>query len=248
MPHQEFFYVRPQDVGEEFLFLQKEEIHYLVHVHRKKVGDRFLAVDGQGTAYECLLYEMRKDFLRAKIVKKHRRLGEPVCQLSLGFALPKKERFGWVIEKGTELGISKFIPILTKRSVVNEKSAKPDRWARIALAAMKQCGRSFLPSIEPIEYFEVLCENSSSYGLKLIAHEKTSSQNLTTIFNNLSHLGIIESGILLIGPEGGFTNEEVEKALDLGFHAFRLGPRRLRAETAAIVAAALVLDKMGELN
>jgi len=177
MPHREYFFVRPQDVVGESLFLQKDEIHHLVHVHRKEVGESFLAVDGQGMVYECLIEKMQKDVLRAKIMKKHRRIGEPVFQLSLAMALTKKGRFDWVIEKGTELGISKFIPILTKRSMVNEKSAKPERWTRIALAAMKQCGRSYLPQIEPLKFLQAVCEYSSTYELKLIAHEKLRSKN-----------------------------------------------------------------------
>ncbi|MFQ5863987.1 MAG: RsmE family RNA methyltransferase [bacterium] len=251
MAQKDFFYVRPEDVVKDSLTLQKDEFHHLIHVHRKKTGDSFLAIDGIGTLYDCQIEELEKDSLKARILKKRRNVGEPVFQLTLALALLKKARFDWVVEKGTEIGISKFIPVLSNQIVVSEYACKPERWQRIALAAMKQCGRSCLPTIETPKPIETICENCFDYGLKLIAHEKYSGHNLNDIFKSLaqkSHLEFIKSGILLLGPEGGFTDEEVEMALRYGFSAFTLGSRRLRSETAALVGSALILDRMDELS
>ncbi|MFQ6116348.1 MAG: RsmE family RNA methyltransferase, partial [bacterium] len=193
MAHNDFFYVHPEDVAEGFVTLQKDEFHHLIHVHRKRIGDSFLAVDGVGTVYDCQIEELKRDSLKARILKKRRNVGEPVFQLTLALAILKKARFDWVVEKGTEIGICKFIPVLSSRSTVGEDSGKPNRWQRIALAAMKQCGRSYLPAIESPIPLETVCEQCSTPGLKLIAHEKYSGQSLNNIFKALAQKTNLES-------------------------------------------------------
>ncbi len=251
MNAQDIFYVRPQDVDTDFLTLRKDEFHHLIHVLRKKTGDRFLAVDGEGTIYECLIEQLNHDALKSRILNRHKFIGEPAFKLALALAIPKKNRFDWVVEKCTEIGISQFFPLLTRRTIVKEKSVKIQRCTRIALAAMKQCRRSLLPRIEPPLKFSSLCKSSKEFNIKLLAHEQEKEQDLDDIFNKLAKsnpLECVKSGILCIGPEGGFTEEEVELAVSYGFSTFSLGARRLRSETAAIVGAALLMDKMGEFK
>ncbi|MFQ5754203.1 MAG: RsmE family RNA methyltransferase, partial [bacterium] len=163
MDKKELFYVRPQDVTHEFLTLQKDEMHHLTNVHRKKKGDTFLAVDGMGTVYDCQIEQMRQDELQARIFKKYKFMGEPFFKLTLALALPKKGRFEWVVEKGTEIGVSAFMPLLTQRTVVKEKSLKPQRCMRIALAAMKQCQRSVLPTTAAPQKFESFCKSAMDF-------------------------------------------------------------------------------------
>ena len=114
---------------------------------------------------------------------------------------------------------------------------------------MKQSCRSFLPTITPAKNFESLCEDSSNFDIKLIAHEKKIGKNSNEFLQfDENVLQRIKSGILCIGPHGGFTNEEIDLANSSGFSTLGLGPRRLRTETAALVAASLILDRMGELK
>jgi 16S rRNA (uracil1498-N3)-methyltransferase len=246
MDKPELYYVRPQDVSGEYLSLKKDEFHHLVHVCRKRQGDTFLAADGQANVYECQIEFLERDGLQARIIKKRKFMGEPLFQLTLALAVPKKERFEWVIEKATEIGVNKLIPLMSDRTIAHAKSLNYQRCGRIALAAMKQCQRSLLPIVEPMQDFRAVCENAVS-GLKLLAHEKAPQTRLEDIFKNPG-IEQAKSGVVCIGPEGGFTEEEVAFALAHGFTIFGLGPRRLRSETAALVAAALVLDKMGELS
>ncbi len=249
MVERELFYVSPEDVFHDTLRLQRQEVHHLLNVHRKKKGDFFIAVDGKGSGYDCEIESFDKNTLTAKILKKHRFYGEPLFKLTLALAIHKKSRFEWVIEKATEIGVTNIIPLLTKRTNQNEQTLKPQRSERIALAAMKQSCRSFLPTITPAKNFESLCEDSSNFPIKLIAHEKETSKNLNEILQfEEKGLQRIKSGIVFIGPEGGFTNEEIELANSSGFSTFGLGPRRLRTETAALVVASLILDRMGELQ
>ncbi len=249
MVERELFYVSPEDVFDDILRLQRQEVHHLVNVHRKKKGDFFIAVDGKGTGYDCEIESFDKNTLTAKILKKQRFYGEPLFKLTLALGIPKKSRFEWVIEKATEIGVMSIIPLLTNRTAWKEQSLKPQRCQRIALAAMKQSCRSFLPEIRPAMRFDSLCENSTDFDIKFLAHEKETSKNLHEIFRfeeNLSQR--IKSGIVCIGPEGGFTSEEIELANSSGFFTIGLGPRRLRTETAALAVASLILDRMGELQ
>lgn len=179
----------------------------------------------------------------ASILSKDEGRGEPEFQLILAVALLKKDRFKWIIEKGTELGISNFMPIVTERTIGTERSMKPARCRKIAISAMKQSGRSRLPEIADPMTFHALLNASPMADVQLIAHEKDDRQNLDDVLHTP-----VRSAVLCVGPEGGFTEEEVIIAREHGYRNFRMGIRRLRTETAAITAAALVMHKMGELT
>lgn len=243
MDAKELVYVRPEDVSADSLHLRGEEFHHLVHVLRKKVGSAFLAADGRGNHYDAEIDRLQKTELRARIIKKKRLAGEPVFKLTLALALLKKARFEWAIEKATELGVAHFIPMQTARTIPPASSLNPKRCARIALAAMKQSWRSLLPTISETQNFKAVCRQASEYDVKLLAHEKASDANLDQIFAGDDAL-YKKNGLLCIGPEGGFSDEEIELAQQAGFTIFGMGPRRLRAETAAIVGAALILDRL----
>lgn len=245
MPDRDFFYVRPQDVGGERLFLRADEAHHLSRVHRKAVGETFFAVNGEGLTFECLVEELGRDGLTAQIVKTHRRWGEPQFRLTLAVALTKKRGFEWVVEKGTEVGVASFLPVVSARSVVRPGEHKVGRWERIALAAMKQCGRSCLPSVASVRSIDEFFGDRGDYDVKLVAHEKQSGRDLDEALRDVR---TPRSGLLLVGPEGGFTEDEVNRAERSGFFSLGLGPRRLRTETAALVGAALILNAMGEFS
>lgn len=247
MAEREVFYVKPEDVSHDSLILRDREIHHLVNVRRKNTGDFFIAVDGNGTAYDCLIASIAPRTLQAKILKKHRFYGEPLFKLTLAAAIHKKARFEWVIEKATEIGVATLIPLLTIRTVMSEQALKPQRFERISISAMKQSCRSSIPQIEPPIDFTSLCETSTHYDIKLLAHEKELDISLNDIILR-ENVPKFKSGIVCIGPEGGFTTEEVELAKSSDFSIFGLGPRRLRAETAALIAVGLILDRMGELQ
>ena len=250
MLHQEFYYVSPQAVGSHSLRINGAEFRHLVHVTRKRVGDSATATDGVGNTYLFQISKITDAYADASIVKKRRRQGEPLFQLTLAQAVLKGKRFEQVIEKGTEIGVTRFIPMLTKRTLVTENDHKLNRWQRVAMAAMKQSCRSILPEITPVQKIEQIIANSLKLELKLIAHNGARVHPLSKIFSKhfaMRNEHYLKSGILLIGPEGGLTLDEIEKAQQNDFHLFSMGLRRLRAETAGIVGSALLLAKLGEL-
>lgn len=237
------YYVQPENIGGDQLTLTQEESRHIIKVLRKQKGDAFLATDGTGTTYECQVDSFAHGLVTASILSKDEGRGEPEFQLILAVALLKKDRFKWIIEKGTELGISNFMPIVTERTIGTERSMKPARCRKIAISAMKQSGRSRLPEIADPMTLHALLNASPMADVQLIAHEKDDHQNLDDVLHTP-----VRSAVLCVGPEGGFTEEEVIIAREHGYRNFRMGIRRLRTETAAITAAALVMHKMGELT
>ncbi len=249
--HSEFvatYHVSTEDVTKEGLTLRESEAHHAT-VNRQRSGDRIIASDGRGMAYECTILAMSRGQVEAKIDRTVPNRGEPALRLTLAVALPLKSKFEWIVEKGTEIGVSEFIPLLSERTLAKAVSVKHDRCTRIALAAMKQSCRSKCPEIRPAVSMRQLLNVGDDYDCKALAHESSRQLNMRSLLD-LSGQGPVcwKSGLLCIGPEGGFTDDEVQSAADNGFGIVGLGPRRLRTETAALVASALVLDVFGELD
>lgn len=246
MNHFESFYVPPEKIDKTRIQIKGPEFKHLVKVTRKNRNDIINVIDGRGNMYVTLLSEVYRDYAIGEIQKRIRYSGEPNFRLTLAQAIPKGTRFEWVIEKGTELGVSKFIPIISERSVIRGDTSKTERWSNLAVAAMKQCSRSILPEITvPCQFDDVLNSNAI-YDFAVIAHPETTSKSLAEVITRrkkeISHITKIKSGIILIGPEGGFTGPEIERARECKYITYSLGSRRLRSETAGIVSVAIMME------
>lgn len=248
MTHDDFFYVHSQNIHENHVSLEERESSHLIKVMRCKKNDLFWAVDGNGFVYECKITIADKKKTTADIVKKLADFGESTSQVTVAVGIPKKHRFEWIIEKGTELGVSTFTPLRTKRTIANEKSIKYDRLNNIIISSCKQCKRSKFPTLRPVQSFKYFCEHSGQFDIKFIAHEKAAASTINNLLQALPKQAQIHSACLCIGPEGGFTEEEVQFAVQNGFQPITFGVRRLRTETAAIVGATIILNALGELQ
>ena len=241
MSHIDYYYVHPDQVMSDRLLITDDELHHMTRVCRKQIGDSFCAVDGLGNMYTCELQNIDAHGAEAKILKKQERFGEPDIDLTIVQAPPKGNRFDVVIEKGTEIGVTRFLPVRTTRSLAVSAS-KTERWRRISRAAMKQCGRSVWPSVyDEMDFRDALAETHSS-DLKIIAHESEHNNLLIEYLRGQEFQKPNLSAVVFIGPAGGFTEEEIKTAKKNGCESVSLGPRRLRSETAAIVAAALCIS------
>ncbi|HLP17255.1 MAG TPA: RsmE family RNA methyltransferase, partial [Bacteroidota bacterium] len=190
--------------------------------------------------YETLIRSIYPYGVECEILKAHPQLHEPTVDLTLAVGLLKNpSRMDWIIEKGTELGVSNFMPLLTRYTI--SQSVKEERWKNIALAAMKQCGRCMLPKIFPPMKLKDALELAAPNDAKLIPFEKTEH---VLFIGEVMKRHTPKSAIIFIGPEGGFTNEEIVAAEGAGCMQVSLGPRRLRTETAAIVAASWVVGSL----
>ena len=217
--------------SENFEFIEGEEFHHLYNVLRHNVGDKILAFDGKLNEYLCEIVEIQKNRARIKKIEKIENI-EYDFNIAIAPALIKKENFELMLEKVVEIGVKEIYPIITKHSVVKIREKK-ERWEKIILNACKQSHRQIIPKLHNILTLNEIAQISKNYSLKLFANPKSS--------RNLFSFEKADSVIILIGPEGGFSEEE-ENYLKLnGFFDFSLGNFILRSETAAIVSVGLVV-------
>ena len=243
MLHLEQFYVDPADVGDDFFVIRGDEFKHAVKVLRKTSGDEIMAVDGKGNRYSGLISRIEDNSAAISIKKIERNSGEPNVTLTLAQALLKHPILDLVVEKCTEIGVARFQPIFTERTVVHGSPGRLDRWRKKALAAMKQCGRSRCPEVHaPVSFTEAIKKFHGDVAI--IAHTPT---NVRRPFSN-EIVDKKRNVVLFIGPEGGFSDNEYDLAVENGMVTLDLGVRRLRSETAAIVASSIVLHAAGELG
>jgi len=213
-----------------FEFIEGEEFHHLYNVLRHKVGDKILAFDGKSNEYLCEIIEIQKNRARIKKIEKIENK-EYNFNIAVAPALIKKEKFELILEKVVEIGVKEIYPVITRHSIVKIKEKK-ERWERIILNACKQSHRQIIPKLHDIITLEEIVQISKNYSLRLFANPKSSK--------NLFSFDKADNVIVLIGPEGGFSEEE-ENYLKLnGFFDFSLSNFILRSETAAIVSISLI--------
>lgn len=237
--HLEQFFVRPEDVAEGFLTLKDDEAWHILKSKRKQIGNDIRAVDGQGNGYHGVIHALYKDRIVVAITHRDWRQNEPEIQLTLALGLIKGDRFDWVVEKGTEIGVSRFIPVLSDFTVA--VSARLPRWRNVAIAAMKQSGRSVLPEIlAPMPFSDLI---ALPFDRKLLVHPLPTGENASAWLEKARPRTVL----LVVGPEGGFSDSELARAKG-EFATLALGQRRLRSETAAVVASTLVLASLNEMD
>ena len=226
----QLFYASRIDNG--FAFLDEEESRHLLTVLRRKPGDRLQLTDGKGFLYEAELAEAGKKHVLARILDSREVKPERSGKLHLALAPTKQiERFEWFLEKATEIGIDTITPILCQRS--EREQIRLDRLEKILVSAMKQSLHATLPQLHPLTPFKKWAP-ATTETLKLIAWVADEP---------LPHLQTrLQAGLdtlIAIGPEGDFSPEEVQLALQNGFEGVSLGQARLRTETAGIYAVTL---------
>ncbi len=237
----EFFYVPRHSIKEPFITIEGDEARHLVRVLRKKEGDSVWIVDGENHAYETIIRSINYDSVQCEILYAHEHYHESDINITLAVALLKNpSRMEWLIEKATELGAKNIVPLLTERTIAY--SAKEERWTKIAVAAMKQSQRCILPHIHSPIPLQELLEHSSSHELKIIPHEQT--DHTLFISEALRYGKSPRSVLIIIGPEGGFTDNEIAMAEKNFCIQVSLGKRRLRTETAAITSLSWVVGNL----
>lgn len=206
--------------------IEGEEAGHISRVLRKKAGDMFLVTDGAGKGYKAEIISLGKNEIAAKIVEEVKEGFEIRTKVHLAVAPTKNiDRFEWMVEKAVELGVHEITPILCDRS--ERKIVNIERMNKLALSAMKQCGRFYLPKVNEMAKLEKFKTDSE---MKLLAHCEDD------IKKELNQLPSINTVTILIGPEGDFSPKEIEKAKSENYQFISLGKSRLRTETAAIHA------------
>ncbi|OWK34510.1 16S rRNA (uracil(1498)-N(3))-methyltransferase [Fimbriiglobus ruber] len=226
------FYTSSKLAPGEFVF-DGPEAHHLTTVRRFGPGDRLTLFNGDGHDYPAEVVSVGKKsalLIVSKPLAADRELGFP---LIVGVALPKGDRADFLIEKLTELGATRFVPLVTERSVVRPKEDKVEKMERAVIEASKQCGRNVLMSVDPPRKWDDFFVQPDLPALKLVLHT-AAAPAINTISTAEVHQGVA----IAIGPEGGMTADEVTAAVAAEWRAVSLGKRVLRVETAAVAAAA----------
>ncbi|MDQ0156014.1 16S rRNA (uracil(1498)-N(3))-methyltransferase [Robertmurraya andreesenii] len=229
-------------------FISGEDRHHIVNVMRLKEGDQIICA-ASGKSAVCLIAEITDEQVKAEVVKWEEATAELPVRVAIASGLPKGDKLEWIIQKGTELGASVFIPFAASRSIVKwddkKASKKVERWNKIAKEAAEQSHRQISPEvISPIS-LKSLIEMSKDYDYKLIAFEEDAKVGESSILH--STLNRIEAGqsiLFVFGPEGGLTEGEVTRLKESGFLSCGLGPRILRTETAPLYALSAVSYKL----
>lgn len=214
-------------------------------VLRLKHGQTITILDNLGNSRSVVLDEVGHREVTGTAGNIQLAPGEPKVRLILCPALTQREKFEWILQKGCELGVGEFRPLVTARTLSQDTRGweeKLPRWQKILQEAAEQCGRGLIPAISlPQRFDKALDQLGNMPGV--ILHEKEQSTGLTAVLKTVD-----KSAVLLVGPEGGFSDQEVKLALDAGLQPVSLGVRVLRMETAAIAACAIFMAVAGELG
>jgi len=241
------FFIPPDRRAGTIVHFEADQAHQMARVLRLRPGDRVLALDGTGRQYEVAL-ETVDATAAGRVVAESVAAGETGARLTFYQSLLKRDKFEWVLQKGTEIGVAAFVPVITRRSLVRDAGVEPDklaRWRRIIQEAAEQSGRGALPALRPPVPFATAVGEATGYGRALIAWEGETERSLAAVLAEPLSRSTVA---LFIGPEGGFDPVEVEAAVAGGVLPITLGPRVLRTETAALVGAALVLYELGDMG
>ncbi|MCL4459797.1 MAG: 16S rRNA (uracil(1498)-N(3))-methyltransferase [Chloroflexi bacterium] len=265
------FFVSPQVFNRATAVITGPLVHQIVDVLRLGMGDRLLLLDNSGWQYQVVIKSVSPEQIIGSVEKKSLVTSEPRTKITVFQGLLRTNRFEFALQKCTEIGVVAFVPIICERSIIAEvrevSELKMGRWQRIIVEAAEQARRGKIPVLHPPMLFAQACKQAR--GISLLAWESQEALSIKAALHELSSDRIWEamhregakddqhsprkiewpfSVNLFIGPEGGFSAAEVEKARSYNIKPVSLGLRILRAETAAIVAASLILYETGDIG
>lgn len=229
-----FYLTKDHFFGNYIMANEKEIISQLARVLRAKEGEKFVVFCGDGLEYICQLVELSKEQAKFLIIDERGGEREPARFITLYPSLLKSDKFEWLLQKVTELGVSRIMPVVSARCVVREISpAKMKRYQEIIREAVEQCGGARVPALSPVaSWRKALGIALMETGEKYIAWENSAEAEIIPSDGSVSPVH------LFVGPEGGYGEEEIEQAAEKGIRPVSLGKRILRAETAGIIAVA----------
>jgi len=231
--------------GEGGLLLEGERLRHLRTVLRLGPGDEFSVTDGEGAEYQARVEHLGRDRGRAVVLARTEPPRESALDLVLAQAIPKGDRFSFVLEKAAELGVRRIVPLVSRRTVAAAgRGAAAGRWRRIIESAVAQSGRTRLPVLCPVQSFEEMIADPSPSELRLLLWEHATA-GLREVIDGSA---VPRSVLVTVGPEGGWSEQEVQRARQGGFAVVRFGPRTLRTDTAGIAALAVLQSRWGDLG
>jgi len=241
------FFLPAEKLNNDEIIFPPEVGRQIDRVLRLKAGAHVVVLDNHGLQAEVELTEVSSERVTGRILQRAAASGEPDARLTLYLGLTQREKFEWMLQKCTEVGAAAFVPLVTQRSLVqdgSETERKRTRWEAILREASEQCGRGRIPELRPAVQWKAAVKDAvDSHDLTLVAWEGEHILRLRAGLAGLKGRPALRLAIM-IGPEGGLSEEEINSACTAGVKLVSLGARILRMETAAVVAAALALDTL----
>ena len=241
------FYVPQPQIEKGMMRVEGHEVRHIRNVLRLNVGDTLTIFDGSGTEYEGMIMELRSTAARIMIHRSSAPQRDSSLEIILAQSLLKGEKMDTLIQKATELGVTEIVPFFSSRSIpLLEKKQEMNRhlrWEKIAVEASKQCGRGVLPKVWPIQDYPGVLQLAPQDSMKLILWERE-GLGLKEILRRPKE----ESIFFVVGPEGGFSEREVEEAKGKGFTPIFLGKRILRSETTSLSLLSILQYEWGDIG
>lgn len=235
MPHR-FYFAGSFDAGQ--ICLDESEAHHLLHVLRLQEGDPVLVFNGNGTEAEGVILKTSRKAVEIKLIEQREVPADSQIPLVLATAVPKGDRFRWLVEKAAELGVTRLVPLITEHSSVDPGENRLKKLQQTVVAAAKQSGQTRLMELASVQTWDTFLEESAQLNGQIFVAdpegEGLEQLNLDLADNQSAPV------ILLVGPEGGFTSDELNSALEKGAKPIKLNEFILRIETAAILFAGLI--------
>lgn len=230
-----------------------DDVNHIKNVLRMACGDGLMLSDGIGTDYVASIMKFEKDKITASIKESKPNCTEPPVDITLFQGIPKSDKMDYIIQKSVELGIKRIVPVITGRTVVRfdnakDMAGKTERWRRICLEAAKQCNRGTIPVVDEPVRLEKVLEARSDYVLSMIPYEKETGNKLKKCLDSFNRQGTNCRIAVFIGPEGGFSEDEINNAMLAGVKPVTLGPRILRTETAGLAVISILMYEFGDMG
>lgn len=239
------FFVSPENIGEDNIIIDnREDLHHMVKVLRLSAGDEIDVSDSSQWEYRCEILSVDADSAVARIVDKQKFTAEPDVKVTLFQGIPKQGKMEVIVQKCVELGVESIVPVFMARTVVVDKGnfgKKIQRWQKVSDEAVKQCRRGIIPQVqEPVRTAEAI-EQFDRFDLVLFPYENEDGR---TIKDELRSCGAPGNVAVIIGPEGGFSDEEAGAIVNAGGRSVSLGKTTLRTETAGMAAIAMIMYEL----
>lgn len=223
----------------------KEDIKHICKVLRLGIGDKLEVSDSNALEYLTEIVDIGPAMVTVRILDKQKFAREPQIKVTLYQAVPKQGKMETIIQKSVELGVYSIVPIITARTIVTEKHGiekKLDRWNRVSAEAVKQCKRGIVPEVKKSLNFNEMLDDLAQYDLVLFPYEDENDASIKDVLRNLKDKK--ENIAVIIGPEGGFSQEEAQAVVDAGGKSVSLGKTILRTETAGPATLAMIMYEL----
>ena len=243
------FFVKENQINSELITILDEDVNHIKNVLRLNVGENLQICDIDSSKnYICEILELTAKSVTCKILEEIQSIAEGNVELHIFQGLPKADKMELIIQKGTELGVSEFVPVSFKRSIVKispkDEKKKIDRWNKISEVAAKQSKRDIIPKIRNVESIKNVCNEIKDYDIVLLAYELEENNYIKNELLKIKNTKENYKIAVIIGPEGGIEKEEVEVLENAGAKVISLGKRILRTETVALQVSSIIMYEL----